>query len=149
MTHPARCVTLVGTAGAIGVLLVLHGVVGPVESYAPTTHAEFGAIAVDRSNLDAILKSQYGVDRGASFAVDGQAIRTWIAIGATREDFPPVRSLNHFHSPLKPWHDAGGPLGQSSVYWQHTQSQGLRRSCAWPVARQRVVRFLVMPHAAR
>jgi len=148
MTHPARCVTLVGTAGAIGVLLVLHGVVGPVESYAPTTHAEFGAIAVDRSNLDAILKSQYGVDRGASFAVDGQAIRTWIAIGATREDFPPVRSLNHFHSPLKPWPDAGGLLGQSSVYWQQNQSQGLGGTWSWPVARQRFFDFLTLPNPA-
>ena len=81
MIHPARFVVT-----AVGGLL--FGVIGPAEPYAPTTHAELGAVAVERSNLDAILKNQYGVDGGTSFAIDGQAIRTWIAIGATREDFP-------------------------------------------------------------
>src|SRR5207245_9415998 len=139
--HPARFVMT-----AVGGLL--FGVIGPAEPYAPTTHAELGAVAVDRSNLDAILKNQYGVDGGASFAIDGQAIRTWIAIGATREDFPGIRSLNHFHSPLQAWADAGGPLGQSSVYWQQNPNQGLGGTWPWPVARQRLFGFLTLPMRA-
>jgi len=139
--HPARFVVT-----AVGGLL--FGVIGPAEPYAPTTHAELGAVAVERSNLDAILKNQYGVDGGTSFAIDGQAIRTWIAIGATREDFPGIRSLNHFHSPLQAWADAGGPLGQSSVYWQQNPNQGLGGTWSWPMARQRFFDFLTLPMRA-
>jgi hypothetical protein len=124
------------------------GAIGPAEPYAPTTHSELAAVAVDRSNLDAILKNQYGIDGGTSYAVEGQAIRIWIAIGATREDFPGIRSFNHFHSPLEAWADAGGPLGQSSVYWQQNPNQGLGGTWSWPVARQRFFDFLTLPSPA-
>ncbi len=145
MNQPAKFVVTVSAAGVLGLLL---GIIEPARSYAPGTHAEIGATAVDRSNLDAILKTQYGVDRGSTFAINGQTVQGWIAIGATREDFPEVRSLNHFHSPLKPWADAGGPLGQSSVYWQQNPNQGLGGTWSWPVARQRLFDFLTLPGPA-
>jgi hypothetical protein len=91
------------------------------------------------------LKTQYRVDRGATFVVNGETIRTWIEIGATREDFPELRSLNHFHNPLKPWASAGGVLGQSSIYWQQGMEQGLGGTWSWPVARQRLFEFLTSP----
>ena len=120
----------------------------PAESYAPFTHTELGTIAVDRSNLDTILRSRYGVEGGASLVIGGQPIRRWVGIGATREDFPPFRSLNHFHNPLLPWADAGGRFGQSSVYWQQSPDQGMGGTWSWPVARQRLYDFLTLPSPA-
>jgi hypothetical protein len=140
MAHPSRFVVT-----ALGGLLLAAG---PVEPYAPMTHAELGAIAVDRSEFDSMLKGRYGIDRGASLAVAGQALRTWVAIGAAREDAPPIRSLNHFHNPLLPWADAGGLLGQSSVYWQQSPDQGAGGTWSWPVARQRLYDFLTLPSPA-
>src|SRR5881397_2584132 len=121
------------------------GLAEPALSYAPITHAEMGAAAVDRSNLDSILKTQYRIDLGAAIVVNGHSIQTWIATGATREDFPAIRSLNHFHNPLKPWANAGGLIGQSSIYWQQNPDQGLGGTWSWSVARQRLFEFLTSP----
>ena len=45
----------------------------PAESYAPSTHGALGTIAVDRSNLDTILRSRYGVEGGVSLVIGGLA----------------------------------------------------------------------------
>jgi len=129
-------------------MLGLFGTADVALSYAPATHGEIGRTAVVLSDLDAILKAQYRVDRGATFVVNGETVQTWIEIGATREDFPATRSLNHFHSPLRPWASAGGLLGQSSVYWQQNPDQGLGGTWSWPVARQRLFEFLTLPTPA-
>ena len=145
MTRADRSVTIVVTVAALGVSLAATM---PAQSYAPATHAEMGAIAVDRSNLDTILRNQYDIDRGITLAVNGQTVRAWIANGAAREDFPGIRALNHFHNPLKAWASAGGLLGQSSVYWQQSPDQGLGGTWSWPVARQRLFEFLTLPTPA-
>jgi hypothetical protein len=120
----------------------------PALSYAPATHREIGAAAVDRSDVDTILKTRYRVDGGATFFINGTTVQTWIANGAAREDFPGIRSLNHFHNPLKAWASAGGLLGQSSVYWQQNPDQGLGGTWSWPVARRRLFEFLTLPAPA-
>ena len=142
MNHLDRFVL---TGGAAGAFALLVGLVEPVLSYAPRTHAEIGSVAVDRSNLDSILMTQYRIEHGAAAVLGGQTIREWIATGATREDFPEIRSLNHFHNPLKLWGSAGGLLGQSSVYWQQNPDQGLGGTWSWPTARQRLLEFLTSP----
>jgi hypothetical protein len=128
---------------AIGILGLL-GMRDSASSYAPSTHREIGRTAVDRSDLDSILKAQYGVDLGARLVVNGETIQTWVEIGAAREDVPAIRSLNHFHSPLRPWVGAGGILGQSSIYWQQNPAQGLGGTWSWPIARQRLFEFLTL-----
>jgi hypothetical protein len=128
-----------------GICGLLCGVADTALSYAPGTHAAIGAVAVDRSNLDSILKTQYRIDSGVAAAVNGQNVQTWIATGATREDFPELRSLNHFHNTLRAWASAGGVLGQSSIYWQQSAEQGLGGTWSWPVARQRLFEFLTRP----
>ena len=140
-----RMVSIATVAGALGLLL---GMTEPALSYAPATHTEMGVMAVDRSNMDSILKNQYRVDLGTAFTVNARTIQAWIALGVTREDFPATRSLNHFHSPLKSWASAGGVLGQSSVYWQQSPDQGLGGTWSWPVARQRLFEFLTLPTPA-
>src|SRR5262245_49592417 len=132
-------------SGTFGLLL---GLAEPARAYAPNTHAEIGAIAVDRSELDSILKTQYRVDLGAAVVIKDQSFRAWVATGATREDFPDTRSLNHFHNPLALWAKAGGLFGQSSVYWQQNLEQGLGGAWSWPVARQRFYDFLTSPSPA-
>lgn len=126
----------------------LLGIAQPTHAYELATHEEISAIAVDRSALDTILKSQYAIDRGIEHSVIGRTVRAWVAIGGGQEDAPLLRSLNHFHNPLKPWTQAGGPLGQSSVYWQQNQNQGAGGTWSWPVARQRFFEFLTLPNPA-
>ncbi len=133
---------------APGLLVLALGITESAQPYAPATHAEIGAGAVDRSNLDTILRSQYGIDRGVTLTINGQSVRAWVALGATKEDFPEIRSLNHFHNPLKPWPSAGGLLGQSSVYWQQNPDQGFGGTWSWAVARQRLFEFLTLPAPA-
>jgi hypothetical protein len=117
----------------------------PGGAYSPSTHREIGAVAVDRSSLDPILKTQYGLDLGAAFLIDGQTVQEWVARGALREDVPPFRALNHFHNPLKPWAQAGGVFGQSSIHWQQAEEQGLGGTWSWSVARRRFLDFLTRP----
>ncbi len=142
MTQPDRRSVAVAAVFLLG---LLHGLEESSLAYAPDTHAEIGGIAVDRSVFDATLRAQYGVDTGVGLAVNGLTLRTWVTIGARREDFPEIRSLNHFHNPLKPWASAGGLLGQSSVYWQQNPDQGLGGTWSWPTARQRLFEFLTSP----
>src|SRR6266481_912753 len=138
-------VTTLSVAGAIGLVFVTSA---PGHSYQPETHRALSTTAVDRSDLHLILRTQLGVDEGIRFAINGEIVRAWVGIGAHLEDVPPVRSLNHFHSPLKAWADAGGPLGQSSVYWQQNPNQGLVGTWSWPLARQRFFDFLTLPSPA-
>jgi hypothetical protein len=63
VNHLDRSVMMGGAAGAFALLI---GLVEPAFSYAPRTHAEIGAVAVDRSNLDSILKTQYRIEPGAA-----------------------------------------------------------------------------------
>ena len=140
----ARFVVTVA-AGSLGLLL---GLGGRAQSYAPGTHAEIGAVAADRSSLHSVLKTQFAIDLGATAVIAGQSVRAWVATGATREDFPEIRSLNHFHSPLRPWSSAGGLLGQSSIYWQQNPEQGFGGTWSWPIARQRLFEFLTLPMPA-
>jgi hypothetical protein len=144
VAQPDGFVGIVCAAGVLGLL----GVTEPALSYAPATHREIGTAAVDRSDLDAILRTRYRVDGGAAFFINGETVQTWIAIGAAREDVPGVRSVNHFHSPLKPWPNAGGLLGQSSIYWQQNPEQGIGGTWSWAVARQRFFDFLTLPAPA-
>jgi hypothetical protein len=142
--QPDRFVSTLRVVGALGLLWMAE----PALSYAPATHREIGAAAVDRSDLDTIMKTRYRVEQGVTFAVNGETLQTWIAIGAAREDFPEIRSLNHFHNPLKPWPSAGGLLGQSSIYWQQNPDQGFGGTWSWAVARQRLFEFLTLPAPA-
>ena len=54
------------TACAAGIFGLLLGLREPAWSYAPITHTEIGAIAVDRSRVDSVLKRDYGVDLGSA-----------------------------------------------------------------------------------
>src|SRR4029453_15508894 len=108
-----RLVVAVGATGALGLIL---GMTEPALCYAPATHTAIGAIAVDRSDMDSVLKSRCRIGLGSALAINGQTVRFWVAIGSTREDFPGIRSLNHFHSPLKPWSNARGLPRQAALY---------------------------------
>jgi len=121
------------------------GVAQPVRSYERGTHEEISDTAVARSKLDAILKTQYGVQAGIEERIAGQAIRRWIRNGASLEDVPSFRARNHFHNPLQPWPQAGGLFGQSSIYWQQNPSQGLGGTWSWPLARRRFFESLTLP----
>ena len=143
MTRLNRFVATLSVASVLG-LGLLSIFAEPSHSYSLATHREIGAASVDRSSLDAILKAQYGVDQGIGFAINGQTVKAWIALGAAEEDAPAFRSLRHFHNPLKPWAQAGGPLGQSSVYWQQNLDQGAGGTWSWPVARQHFFDFLTL-----
>ena len=147
MAQRDRFGVMVGLASLIALKLLVC-LPQPVHSYEPSTHEEIGARAVDRSDLDTILKAQYGVGAGIEHAINGRTVRAWAALGAAEEDVPPFRSLNHFHNPLKPWAQAGGPLGQSSVYWQQNLNQGIGGTWSWPMARQRFFDFLTLPSLA-
>ena len=142
MTRPAQFAL---TAAATALLGLLLGIFEPAQSYAPATHGEIGGVAVDRSDLDSVLKARYAIEPGIALAINGQTVRTWVTIGAAREDVPDVRSLNHFHNPLKLWPDAGGLFGQSSVRFQQNPDQGPGGTWSWPVARRRFYDFLTLP----
>src|SRR5262249_24587156 len=144
VNHLDRFILTGGAAGAFALLIAL---VEPALSYEPRTHAEIGGFAVDRSNLDSILKTQYRVEQGVAAVFGGQSIQEWIATGAAREDFPESRVLNHFHNPLKRW-DSAGLFGQSSIYWQQNPDQGLGGTWSWPTARQGLFKFLTSPTPA-
>lgn len=141
MTRPAQFALTVASTGLLGLLL---GISEPAQSYAPATHGEIGGVAVDRSDLDSVLKARYAIEPGIALTINGQTVRTWVTIGAAREDVPDVRSLNHFHNPLKLWPDAGGLFGQSSVRWQQNPDQGFGGTWSWPVARRRFYDFLTL-----
>ena len=145
MSKPACVPTAIAVGSVIGVVLGAADLTYP---YSPETHGEISTKAVDRSNLDLVLKTQLDVADGVTSLANGEIVRDWVGIGAHREDEPPVRAVNHFHNPLKLWRDAGGPLGQSSVYWQQNEDQGLGGTWSWPVARERLFDFLTLPGPA-
>ena len=144
MSHTGRLVAAACTVGALGLL----GTKDVALSYEPATHQVIGRTAFDRSNLDAVLKIQYRLERGVTSVINGETVQAWIEIGARREDFPAIRVLNHFHNPLKLWDSAGGLFGQSSIYWQQNPDQGLGGTWSWPTARQGLLKFLTSPTPA-
>jgi hypothetical protein len=145
MTSHSRVAVVIGFAGVIGVLV---GAVDRAHSYEPETHRAISTAAVDRSSLDLVLKGQFGVVDGVNAGIRGEKLRDWVGIGANWEDVPAIRSLNHFHNPLKPWTSTGGLLGQSSIYWQQNADQGVGGTWSWPVARERLFDFLTLPAPA-
>jgi hypothetical protein len=145
MRRPGSVAMAVGVVGVIGAGL---GVAERGYSYSPEAHREISTTAVDRSNLDLVLKTQLGIEDGIRFSVEGELVRAWVGIGAHLEDVPAFRSVNHFHNPLKLWSDAGGPLGQSSIYWQQNPNQGFGGTWSWPVARQSFFDFLTLPSSS-
>jgi sugar lactone lactonase YvrE len=129
---------------------LLLGTASPVHAYERDTHREISRTAVDRSNLESILKNQYGANDGIALLINGQQVRDWIGTGGSKEDDPTIRASNHFHNPLQPWSQAGLtilgiPPGQSSVYWQQNPNQGLGGTWSWPVARAHFFDFLTKP----
>jgi hypothetical protein len=144
-------------AGIVGLGLLL-GSPRFLRAYEPETHEEISLKAVDRSRVNAILKSQYAVGGGVSQLAAGKAIQRWIQDGANQEDVPFTRALNHFHNPLLPWDQAGLTIGlqvgQSSVLWQQNPDQrdvlGLffEDTWSWPIARTRFLDFLTQPNPA-
>jgi hypothetical protein len=144
MSSTQRCMSVVRIGTVIGVSLACAWP-RPLHSFEPETHREISTTAVDRSTIDLVLKTQYGIEEGTRFAVSGEDLRTWVGIGGNREDVPPFRSLNHFHNPLKPWTQAGGVLGRSSIHWQQADDQGAGGTWSWSVARRRFFDFLTRP----
>ncbi len=132
----------------VGLSFLLAGTALPAFAYEPETHGRISEVAVDRSSLDRILKDQFGLTQGTEFVASRDAVRNsvrqWIALGANQEDVPSSRAVNHFHNPLQPWREAGGLLGQSSIYWQQNPSQGPGGTWSWAVARRRFFEFLTL-----
>ena len=81
-------------------------------------------------SLDTYLKNNLGFTDGKKESVNGQEIWMWVSDGGRYEDKPPwtipyVRSVNHFHNPLKAWSNAGLYdvfIGMSPVVWAQDQS---------------------------
>src|SRR5262249_25101698 len=92
------------------------------------------------SNTDAfhsMLIHQLGFLRGLSEPIlDGGTVVGWIGEGGDRED-DNIRSLRHFHDPLRPWDSAGLKLGgarfSSSVRWM--QRNEAVQGWSWPQVR--------------
>ena len=81
MAPSERRIATPGLASLMSLGLLL-GIAEPVGSYEPETHREISATAINRSSLDDVLKTQYGVDEGILFAINGENVRTWVEIGA-------------------------------------------------------------------
>ncbi|MBI5676508.1 MAG: hypothetical protein HZC48_11925 [Nitrospirae bacterium] len=84
-------------------------------------------------SLDSYLKNQLGFTNGINKELKYDKTRKvweWLSDGGEYEDKPPrtlpyVRSVNHFHNPLKAWNEAGLYdvfQGKSSVVWAQDQS---------------------------
>ncbi|MBI4824338.1 MAG: hypothetical protein HY805_08955 [Nitrospirae bacterium] len=76
-------------------------------------------------SLDGYLKNNLGFIKGKDEEINGKKISRLIKDGGSYEDSPPwtipyIRSLNHFHNPLKLWDKAGlkdSIWGESSILW--------------------------------
>ncbi len=84
-------------------------------------------------SLDSYLKSNLGLNRGIDELFYDKEVYTWLKLGGRYEDKPEgtppyVRSVNHFHNPLKPLVQAGftgvwgsGVLsGKSAILWSQS-----------------------------
>ncbi len=75
-------------------------------------------------SLDMYLKNQLGLTKGKEEVFNKKEIWKWVKEGGRYEDEPAyIRSLNHFHDPLKePWSSAGFKgTSKSSVIWAQDQ----------------------------
>ncbi len=112
------------------------------------THYYLNEIAVNNTNLNIYLKDNLGLSGGIGETVNNKRIITWIKDGGIYEDIPPwtiipyLRSVNHFHNPLKAWNEAGLNdifTGTSSVIWAQDQSSAgllLGGDWSWKKARE-------------
>ena len=95
------------------------------------THELVNRQAANQQNLHLYFQSQLGFLRGLAESFQGQIAIDWIGEGGINEDND-IRSLRHFHDPLRPWASAGlFGLFDSSVLWMQRQSQ----DWSWPKAR--------------
>ncbi|MBI4837629.1 MAG: hypothetical protein HY806_00440 [Nitrospirae bacterium] len=99
-------------------------------------------------SLNGYLINNLGLSGGVNEFFDNKKVYTWFALGGRYEDIPPwtiipyVRSVNHFHNPLKLWNEAGLNdvfTGTSSVIWAQDQSSAgisLGGDWSWKKARE-------------
>ena len=79
---------------------------GAAYAYKPEMHAEMARNALVQARGGIDFGARLGVDVGATFG--GKTPIEWVAFGAEREDYPSVRSVNHFFDPV---HDAPLTVG--------------------------------------
>lgn len=124
----------------------LVGLASHASAYSALVHREISGVAAQRSKVGETLERQYGLAGGLNNRIGNRSIAQRIAEGGELEDSPQLRALNHFHNPLRPWAQAGGILGQSSIYWQQNPNQLFGSGTwSWPVARRRFFDFLTLP----
>ena len=101
---------------ALSILIVLVCGGGTAVAYDTQTHGELAtkSASAEVSALDRFLKQELGFTDGITTQFPGitrvtrRRVDQLIGDGATSEDVPPFRSLNHFHNPLiDPWDNAG------------------------------------------
>jgi hypothetical protein len=99
----------------------------------------YAAGITGHTDFDSYLRHSLGLAAGrlTSLRTHGTelTVEGWLGEGGIRED-DWLRSLHHFHDPLRPSDGAGFRLGplqfQSSLKWMHDPAQGW----GWPVARR-------------
>ena len=116
---------------SIFVLLISSPVALP--AYDRETHRAIAERSVDPSvsSLDRFLRDDLGLEAGIRERFPGRSepglrtVQQLVGAGASFEDVPSQRVLNHFHNPLaEPWWTAGLlGIGQSSVLWQQNPAQ--------------------------
>lgn len=73
------------------------------------THKKLTESAIDKSQLNDILKNNLGIQNGVNEYLQNRKIRDWLREGSFLEDVPDCRASNHFHNPLNtlPWTNSG------------------------------------------
>jgi len=118
MAPSERRIATPGLASLMSLGLLL-GIAEPVGSYEPETHREISATAINRSSLDDVLKTQYGVDEGILFAINGENVLTWVESGPRgRSTIPVAQSLPQSAQAL----GAGGRASRAIVCLLATDS---------------------------
>ncbi len=99
-------------------------------------------------SLGTYLSEQLGLQGGIEEKFNSVEAWKWLRDGGRYEDVPPwtiipyLRSVNHFHNPLKAWNEAGLNdifTGTSSVIWAQDQSSSglfLGGDWSWKKARE-------------
>jgi hypothetical protein len=76
-----------------------------------TTHQNINGAAARQSNLNIVLESRLGIQKGLKYILtkdgDKRTIEEWIQEGGKLEDVPNCRSKYHFHDPTKAFDSAG------------------------------------------
>lgn len=118
-----------------------------VAAYEAASHREMAERAIQLSTVDQVLQNRLQLPRGIREVFDSSEVISLVGNGAQFEDSPVLRSLNHFHNPLRPWAQAGlqletplfgVQLGESSLLWQQNPAQDARAGggdWSWQVAR--------------